>query len=150
MPRDLIDRWWLRVQKSEDPDGCWEWIGAKWSRGYGKFTLPGSQKRVAAHRWGYEQLVGPVAVHLHMDHLCRNTSCVNPAHLEPVTCSENVRRGVIGEASRQRAQARTHCLHGHPYDEANTYYRPDKPGRQCRACGRDVAARRRQQRKATA
>jgi hypothetical protein len=29
-----------------------------------------------------------------LDHLCRNRWCCNPAHLEPVTSAENVRRGL--------------------------------------------------------
>ncbi|MGH9151353.1 MAG: HNH endonuclease [Acidimicrobiales bacterium] len=30
---------------------------------------------------------------LTLDHLCRDRRCVNPAHLEPVTVAENLRRG---------------------------------------------------------
>ena len=30
---------------------------------------------------------------LELDHLCRNKCCVNPQHLEPVTRSENLKRG---------------------------------------------------------
>jgi hypothetical protein len=149
MPADLMSRWWLRVRLPEDPDGCWEWIGAKWKRGYGKFTLPVSQKRVPAHRWGYEQLVGPVAPNLDMDHLCRNPSCVNPKHLEPVTHVENMRRGVAGLKSSAREAGKIRCIHGHPFDELNTYWRADG-GRNCRACGRAVAARRREKRRGLA
>ncbi|MFV8173386.1 NUMOD4 motif-containing HNH endonuclease [Mycolicibacterium peregrinum] len=31
--------------------------------------------------------------------------------------------------------AKTHCAHGHPFNEANTYWRPEG-GRRCRACKR--------------
>jgi hypothetical protein len=48
------------------------------------------------HRDVYEQLVGPIPEGLVLDHLCRNRSCCNPAHLEPVTTAENVRRGLNG------------------------------------------------------
>lgn len=143
MPESLMDRWKLRVQQDE-ATGCWVWIGARWPRGYGKLSMPGTQKRVAAHRWGYEQLVGSIPDGMELDHLCRNHSCVNPAHLEPVSHVENVRRGVAGEVNGGRNRAVTHCPKGHPYDAANTYKRPDgKPGRNCRACSRAVAARRR-------
>lgn len=42
----------------------------------------------------YELLVGPIPEGLTIDHLCRNTMCVNPDHLEPVTHRENLMRGV--------------------------------------------------------
>jgi hypothetical protein len=48
----------------------------------------------SAHRFYYEQHVGPIPEGLQLDHLCRNTRCVNPAHLEPVTGAENMRRRV--------------------------------------------------------
>jgi hypothetical protein len=36
---------------------------------------------------------GEIPDGLMLDHLCRNTACVNPSHLEPVTNSVNVQRG---------------------------------------------------------
>ena len=49
---------------------------------------------VMAHRFAYEEYVGPIPDGLQIDHLCRNKWCVNPEHLEPVTCRENALRGV--------------------------------------------------------
>lgn len=118
--------------------GCWEWTGYKSELGYGQFNKKGNKtngrKLMKAHRFAYECLVGPIPDGLELDHLCRNPSCVNPAHLEPVTHRENMRRGVLG--------ARTHCLHGHPFDEENTYTHPSVRGRICRTCAhnRRVAA----------
>ncbi|WP_033356238.1 HNH endonuclease signature motif containing protein, partial [Kitasatospora aureofaciens] len=100
---------------------------------YGQFNLHG--RTYSAHRYAYTQLVGPIPDGLVIDHLCRNPSCVNPAHLEPVTHAENMRRS--------EPAMRTHCIHGHEFTEANTYYRtPNCDGvRQCRACNAKAAAR---------
>lgn len=37
--------------------------------------------------------------------------------------------------------AQTHCLRGHEFTDANTYMRPDRWGRVCRACVRERASR---------
>ncbi|WP_181421085.1 HNH endonuclease signature motif containing protein [Curtobacterium sp. MCSS17_011] len=77
--------------------GCWEWGGARDPKGYGRLMYRGEQH--LAHRFSYEASHGPVAEDLTLDHLCRNTSCVNPAHLEVVTRSENSTRAWLTRAA---------------------------------------------------
>ncbi len=123
----LAERFWAKVEKS---DGCWTWTGANYI-GYGQISEGGRDGRLLkAHRVAYELLVGPIPDGLDLDHLCRNPSCVNPAHLEPVTHRENLRRGMGLVGINARA---THCKNGHPFDEANTYH-PRRGGRDCRRC----------------
>lgn len=70
---------------------CWVWQKAVDKKGYGRgHSSTGSN---LAHRIYYERHRGKVAEGLQLDHLCRNPPCVNPDHLEPVTGTENVRRG---------------------------------------------------------
>jgi hypothetical protein len=125
-------RFWLKVDKEGGlPDHnpalghCWLWTDIPNKKGYAEFY--GASGLVSAHRWSYVDTFGSIPDGLELDHLCRVRHCVNPRHLEPVTHAENMRRGALAQ--------RTHCNHGHPFDEKNTYMRPDG-GRACRACQR--------------
>ena len=124
----MSDRFWEKVDASGD---CWEWTASRTRDGYGQFKI--DQVWNLAHRYVWELLVGGIPKGFQIDHLCRNTGCVNPDHLEPVTPRENTMRGSGFSALNAR---KTHCIHGHPFDEANTYIAPGSPGRICRECGR--------------
>lgn len=89
-------------------NGCWQWRRAISRAGYGvmRVTCDSRPRAVNAHRWGYQQLVGPISPELTLDHLCRNRGCVNPAHLEPVTQGQNVRRG-------RAMDFKEYCKRGH-------------------------------------
>jgi hypothetical protein len=87
---------------------------------------------ILAHRYSYERFVGPLDPKLVLDHLCRNRWCVNPSHLEQVTNTENVLRGMSPPAIAAR---RSTCAAGHPYTTDNTYLRR-RGQRECRECTR--------------
>ena len=119
-------RFLAKIEKQ--PDGCWNWKGWITANGYGQFTVTQPTKRkVYAHRWAYEHWNGPIPEGLVIDHLCRNTACCNPAHLETVTLLENIQR------SPHYPGRKTHCKHGHELSGTNV--RIDKRGhRSCKAC----------------
>lgn len=141
MPRGIRERprelFWRKVKKLNN--GCWEWQGCKNPHGYALF---GSGTRLGvtslAHRISYEWAKGEIPAGLTIDHLCRNRACVNPDHMEPVISGENTRRSdLVGKVWGNRQKALTHCKHGHPFNDENTYYRLDGSGRMCRACTRE-------------
>lgn len=131
-------RFWAKVDR-RGPDECWPWVGGYIDpHGYGRLDLTKRQPKLA-HRLAYFLAVGEFTGDL--DHTChsRDTECaggptclhrrcVNPAHLEPVTRGENVRRGTARI---------TACPKGHVYDEANTSRRKNGH-RLCRRCARDA------------
>lgn len=86
----------LEAQIRPAETGCWEWQGYRWGRYALMFTghNPKTNRpiRELVHRVSYRVFKGPIPSGLHIDHLCRNTVCVNPAHLEAVTPRENLLR----------------------------------------------------------
>lgn len=76
---------------------CWVWLRGstvgKYGLRYGVARRPGEDIPISAQRLMWERHRGPVPEGLDLDHLCRNTICCNPDHVEPVTHIENVRRG---------------------------------------------------------
>lgn len=119
--------------------GCWIWTGAQFSNGYANMKVKNSRKNCLVHRVLYELVVGPIPSGLDIDHLCRVRCCVNPAHLEPVTRRENLRRA--GIIDRLIAQGKSwfenpQCKSGHQMTKENTYIYPNGRHRACRICMR--------------
>jgi hypothetical protein len=127
----LPSRFWMKLAVNMD-GGCWTWT-ASGSNGYGRFQVGRGSRQ--AHRIAYEALVGPIPAGLQLDHLCRNRGCCNPAHLEPVTQQENIRRGENGKARGIQQRAKTTCPAGHPYSGENLLVRCTGK-RACRTCER--------------
>lgn len=136
-------------QTSASP--CWQWTGKPARSGYGRQTVDGRSRE--AHLVVYELMVGPIPEGMTLDHECHNEAarrgecvggtacqhrlCVNPAHLVPKPMAENIAASPKTQATIN--SAKTHCLNGHEFDEANTYWYEGRKGvqyRDCRACRR--------------
>lgn len=111
----------------EPMSGCWIWVGEWVTRGYGRF------KGDKAYHFSYRKWKGEIPYGMVIDHLCRNTSCVNPDHLEAVTSKENTLRG-IGPTAQNAVK--THCHRGHEFTPENTRIRVRGTDvrRECRQC----------------
>jgi hypothetical protein len=130
---NIEERFWTKVRKT---DTCWVWTAGKNQDGYGRFQV--GRKPTSAHRVAYELSVGPIPDGLQLDHLCRVRDCVNPAHLEPVTQQENIRRGKSLTVAHAAA---THCPQGHEYNAQNIKWYQGR--RYCRPCNAADSRRRR-------
>ena len=145
--RAAVERFWAKVDRDgpvplgcPQPGPCWVWTGAT-RGGFGAFNLPATdtepRRRIDAHRFAYQQHVGPIPPRHELGHLCHaadvercdggpeclHRACVNPAHLVPVSQAD-VPRGIAA-----CHDAQTSCPQGHPYDHVTRQGR-----RRCRRC----------------
>lgn len=111
-------------------NGCWDWVGTVNPSGYGAWPIKKGES-AAAHRILYKRAKGVIPLGLQLDHLCRNRKCVNPDHLEPVTCRMNILRGQGYAAQNAR---KVECGRGHPFTPENTITDIKRNERRCRIC----------------
>ncbi len=109
-----------------DKNNCWNWTGSK-TGGYGNIQWGG--KPLRAHRLSYLDFYGELDETLVIDHICKNTACVNPTHLEQVTQTENILRG---NAPSSKNKTKTHCKFGHTLNKDNIRY--EGTSRRCLVC----------------
>lgn len=146
--KPAIERFWSKVDKNGPlfrGTSCWVWIASRDRDGYPHGFLTGYDEErrpilQKAHRYSYETFKGAIPANLQLDHLCRNRACVNPDHLEPVTCKVNIRRGLTGILNSAKAR-KTHCPRGHPYFGENLIINSASGARVCRTCTNETNRR---------
>jgi IS1 family transposase len=153
---------WAKVA-APDRNGCRMWLGSLNRKGYGITSWGG--RTTNAVRLAWKLAHGSIAPGLEADHwrlneilldgeqhLC-SRRCVH--HIRLVTRMENLHaspkvRATWALGNRylvERNKAKTSCPAGHPYDEENTYVRPNGH-RQCVRCRKSWQLRSDQKRKA--
>lgn len=86
-----IDRFFKKVNFTDE---CWNWIGGKSSKKYGRFRI--NKKLYLPHRLSYKYFY-ETSIPLKMDvcHHCDNPKCINPGHLFIGTRSDNMKDCVL-------------------------------------------------------
>lgn len=80
-------RFWEYVRKTR---GCWKWVGAKRSKGYGAIGESGRGGGTRlAHRVSWTIHYGPIPNGMSVLHKCDNPECTNPKHLFLGTIKDN-------------------------------------------------------------
>lgn len=140
MTPEQISRYWAKVNKGLENE-CWEWVGAKNSKGYGQFSING--KSTSTHRISYAMHHGEILPGLIVCHTCNNPPCVNPKHLYMGTNTDNMHQA--SQQKRFPEQHKTHCKNGHEFTPENTIIRnqgnkkgraPGSTYRCCKECKR--------------
>ncbi len=136
------ERFWAKVEVKSLSE-CWNWLGMKDPKGYGRFKWYGRTIRTA--RIAVVLYGRPVDDRLDSHHTCRNHSCVNPRHIEMLTRTQHAAKTL------KKGHKVTHCPSGHAYDLFNTlHYRNQRYCRKCRNIEHTARMKRRRKALATA
>lgn len=117
-------------------------VGGISRHGYPKvrlYSAPSVSRSECVHRLVALAFLGPRPEGMEVRHLDGNKTNNVLGNLVYGTRSENQLDNVAHGTHAHAAQ--TECVNGHPFDEVNTYHRPGRPHRTCRACTRDAKRR---------
>lgn len=138
LSRKDIGRIFAKI-KVDPVTGCWEWIGALNTYGYGEVWFRGGMEQ--SHRLLYAWIVGPIPKGVgpdipNLDHIiCDNPPCCNPAHLDLTLPKDNLSHSNSASAVNAR---KTHCIRGHLLPTESN--RSNGKGRKCKICLKQTCA----------
>lgn len=118
-PQHFLGFW----DQVEVGNGCWTWKKSL-QHGYGQW------RGRRAHRVAFAAVFGEIPNGMVIDHMCGNTKCVNPYHLDAVTSRINTIRS--GKTLARQNAMKTVCPRGHAMSGENV--RIYKGSRYCRQC----------------
>lgn len=119
----------LLSKKLEMSSGCWFWLGAKNTNGYGIIHV--GEHRMGVHRASFIAFRNSeFNSELNVLHICNKERCFNPAHLYQGTQVDNVNDQI--KAGTHPNASKTYCKNGHEFTEENTGRQ--KAGRYCKTC----------------
>src|SRR5690349_6165276 len=108
--KSAIERFWSRVDKLSDPNGCWVWIGYRHNGTHGRrgiISIKG--KDIYVHRFSWEIHNGEIPKDMCVCHRCDNPICVNPDHLFLGTHQDNV-RDMVQKGRSARGSKNSHSI----------------------------------------
>lgn len=127
-PQPIEGRFWAKVAKGHSNE-CWEWIGAKTSKGYGTIRDQGRTRRATHVAWEFAN-GRPIPEGMMVCHSCDSPPCVNPDHLWVGTGSDNIKDCYA--KGRFPLKVWTHCKRGHLLTEKRNW----RGVRRCGICER--------------
>lgn len=135
----LVDKlvWdWLFERATPIPEtGCWIWNGGVFKpRGYGSIWQSGKSRGAHCVAWEMANQCS-VPSGIFVCHTCDVPPCVSPWHLFAGTPLANMVD--MANKGRNYNRSKTHCAHGHAYNEANTCVTSANGWRLCRVCARE-------------
>lgn len=124
--KTLKQRFLAKIKKE---NGCWVWTASKVKTKLSYGQIWDGERLQLSHRVSYQIYKGKIPKGMTIDHMCRNTLCVNPEHLRVLSLRDNI---LAGDGPTAKNYRKKFCVHGHPLKPGN--FKKTKYGRICRTC----------------
>jgi len=110
LPQFQVDAFWSKVDVAENIKDCWNWLGAKKTKGYGNVRI--NKSYLLAHRVAFQLINGSIPSGYVICHICDNPSCCNPHHLMLGTIKSNAADMLIKNRGKKPEYAARGAVNG--------------------------------------